>query len=355
VDEGVSLSGPRPEAGQRPGADVILIGCVRTNNAAASTASKLFTSPLFERRRQYAVASGLPWYILSAKFGLLAPDDVIGPNNVFLASQSSGYKKAWGEFVTAQLEQREHVLRAQRIEVHAGVAYVDSLRAPLAARGAILTVPLAHVRRGEQIAWYHTSGAAEGSPVHKPSAAASGANAADLARLLSDPLRALSSQELLGRRHQGLLGPGLYSWWVDDRGAADLSLGLGRPVPGGLIYAGQVGAVRRPGGKRSQNTPRGPMTGMHLGAAEFSTFLRTLAAILRPVLDLRSEGDPQLSAWISTHLGVNGVSVPDPDRLAETETAVLGLLDPPLNLRGRPPSPIRARLVELRGGPPRSD
>jgi hypothetical protein len=78
---------------------------------------------------------------------------------------------------------------------------------------------------------------------------------------------------------------------------------------------------------------------MHLGgAAEFSTFRRTLAAILRPVLGLDTEDDPKLSAWISTHLGVNSVPVPDPDRLAEAETAVLDLLDPPLNLRGRPPT-----------------
>ena len=90
---------------------------------------------------------------------------------------------------------------------------------------------------------------------------------------------------------------------------------------------------------------------MHLGgAAEFSTFRRTLAAILRPVLGLDTEDDPKLSAWISTHLGVNTVPVPDPDRLAEAETAVLDLLDPPLNLRGRPPTSIRARLAELRRG-----
>ena len=78
---------------------------------------------------------------------------------------------------------------------------------------------------------------------------------------------------------------------------------------------------------------------MHLaGAAEFSTFRRTLAAILRPVLGLDNEDDPKLSAWISTHLRVNAMPVTDPDHLAETEAAVLDLLDPPLNLRGRPPT-----------------
>lgn len=98
----------------------------------------------------------MPWYILSAKFGLLAPDDVIGPYDVYLADQSPGYKKAWGEFVTAQLEQRERDLAGRAIEVHAGAAYADPLPAPFAARKAMLVTPLAHLRRGEQLAWYKT-------------------------------------------------------------------------------------------------------------------------------------------------------------------------------------------------------
>lgn len=79
MDEGIQLSAEGAEAGQRADADVILVGCVRTKNAVASSASELFSSPLFAGRRRYAVASGRRWYILSAKFGLLAPDDVIGP------------------------------------------------------------------------------------------------------------------------------------------------------------------------------------------------------------------------------------------------------------------------------------
>ena len=100
------------------------------------------------------MVSGLGWYILSARFGLLAPEEVIGPYDVYLADQSPGYRKAWGEFVTAALEQREGDLRGRTIEVHAGAAYVDPLRAPMAARDATLAVPLAHLRQGEQLAWY---------------------------------------------------------------------------------------------------------------------------------------------------------------------------------------------------------
>jgi hypothetical protein len=137
-------------------ADVVLVGCVRTKRAVPSAASELFVSPLFEGRRRYAVASGLPWYILSAKFGLLAPDDVIGPYDVYLADQGPGYKKAWGEFVTAQLERHEHDLTGRTIEVHAGAAYVDPLRAPFAARNVTLVAPVARLRQGEQLGWYKT-------------------------------------------------------------------------------------------------------------------------------------------------------------------------------------------------------
>jgi hypothetical protein len=95
ADEDAQLTAGEPEPGRHGDADVVLIGCVRTMKAVASAASELFASPLFEGRRRYAAGSGRPWYILSAKFGLLAPSDVIGPYDVYLPAQSAGYQKAW--------------------------------------------------------------------------------------------------------------------------------------------------------------------------------------------------------------------------------------------------------------------
>jgi hypothetical protein len=37
-----------------------------------------------------------------------------------------------------------------------------------------------------------------------------------------------------------------------------------------------------------------------------------------------------------------------PDALSDLESRVLAILDPPLNLDGMPPTPLRARLSELR-------
>jgi hypothetical protein len=89
---------------------------------------------------------------------------------------------------------------------------------------------------------------------------------------------------------------------------------------------------------------------MHLAAAEeFSTFRSSLAAILRPAIGLTDENDPGLSDWMSAHLRVALAVVADRDTLGAIEAAVLDSIDPPLNLRGRPPTSVRARLTELRG------
>lgn len=182
---------PLPEPARDGSAtDIILVGCVRTKLPTAAPAAELFDSPLFAGRRRYAMESGYPWYILSAKFGLLDPADVIGPYDVYLAEQSRGYRKAWGEFVIARLEQCQHGLRGRTVEVHAGAAYVEPLRAPLAARQAALMTPLAHLRQGEQVAWYnsiHLRRPVDQTWLHpEPPADMAG----QLARMLSEPARA---------------------------------------------------------------------------------------------------------------------------------------------------------------------
>ncbi|WP_420323445.1 GIY-YIG nuclease family protein [Kribbella pittospori] len=141
----------------------------------------------------------------------------------------------------------------------------------------------------------------------------------------------------------------MYSWWVDDAGADDLSNGLGLTAPPGLIYVGQAGATRWPSGRRSMNTLWSRLVGMHLdGSADFSTFRLTLASILREPLRLTHLDDSSLTTWMEDHLQVATASVDDGDRLMAVEREVLARLDPPLNLAGRPPTPLRRQLSKLR-------
>src|SRR6478672_8027687 len=104
-------------------------------------AARLFESPGFAHARERAVRSGLPWFVLSAKHGLLDADDVIGPYDVELGDRSAGYRNAWAEWVVAQLGDRV-ALAGATVEVHGGVDFVQPLRRPLAARGAAVELPL---------------------------------------------------------------------------------------------------------------------------------------------------------------------------------------------------------------------
>ena len=151
--------------------------------------------------------------------------------------------------------------------------------------------------------------------------------------------------------------PGLYSWWVDEPGAVMLSRGLGYRVAPGRIYAGQTGATKWPSGAVGAMTLATRIGGNHLsGRIAGSTFRLTLASIVSEQLQLKTAGPGRLdrsseqrrSEWMRTHLQVAVYPSPDRDALTDLEQRVLALLDPPLNLDGRSPTPLRARLAALR-------
>jgi hypothetical protein len=136
------------------GCDVVLVGCVKTKANEPMPVRDLYVSALFHKRRDHAEATGLPWFVLSSEYGLLAPDTVIAPYDTYLAAQPPEYRQAWGEWVAVNLIRRIGPLAGKTIEVHAGEAYVDGVRVPLERRGARVVAPLRGLRQGEQLAWY---------------------------------------------------------------------------------------------------------------------------------------------------------------------------------------------------------
>lgn len=65
---------------------------------------------------------------------------------------------------------------------------------------------------------------------------------------LRDGSSAISPDEFIAEGKASVDRPGLYSWWVDQVGADDLSRGLGLPLERGLIYAGLAGPPVGPAG-----------------------------------------------------------------------------------------------------------
>ncbi len=159
----------------------------------------------------------------------------------------------------------------------------------------------------------------------------------------------LSPDEFLSLDRGSLQVPGLYSWWVDEPGAADLSKGLGHHIEPGLIYAGLAGATRWPSGKQSSNTLWSRIAGMHLGKKhEFSTFRRTLGSVLCSAEGTTVIDEERLTSWMKRHLRVVAEPHPDADALGRLEETVLDVLDPPLNLKGMQKTAVRRQLTALR-------
>jgi hypothetical protein len=338
-----------PIPGQAPAmpdtADVVLVGCVKSKVDHPAPARDLYTSALFSKERAYAESSGVPWFVLSAEHGLVAPSQVIEPYELHLSTTPRSYRAGWGDRVVADLASTMGDLEGKTVEVHAGAGYVEAIRGGLAAAGATMVEPLSGLTMGERLAWY-PSLRPGGSP--QPSGATS-VEAHELALRLRDFETAVTPDELLARGRSGLDGPGLYSWWVDEDGSGDLSLGLGRPVAAGLIYAGLAGATRSRSGRRSTNTLWGRLQGMHLGSrSDFSTFRRSLGSVLAEVRGTNGIDEVHLSDWMHAHLRVVAVPVEDADALDGLESGVLAELDPPLNLAKMPQSEVRSRLSQLR-------
>jgi hypothetical protein len=322
--------------------DVVLVGCAKQKRVTAAPAQDLYTSPLFRKSRAYAESTGVPWFVLSAKHGLVGPETVLEPYDVTLSRTSREYRREWARRVARQLDEACGSLDGRSIEIHAGAAYTTALRALLESRGAVVAEPLQGLRQGERLAWY-------GSWYGDAPASVAVPEVPEIAAGLTSSSSRQSPAEFLATGGDGLRRPGLYSWWVDDRGAADLSLGLGHPIAAGLIYAGLAGATRSRSGRRSSNTLWGRISGMHLGGRhEFSTFRLSLGSVLAAAEGLADIDEAALTSWMHEHLRVAAVPVADADGLDAFESEVLRRLDPPLNLSKMPPSPVRRRLTELR-------
>ena len=103
---------------------VALIGCGKKKSSVPCYAMDMYQGPLFKAKREYCEKKGIPFYIISAKFGLLRPRQLIEPYDVTLKRFTPEHRIKWGKKVVSQLE-REGVLRGSKILVLAGKEYCE--------------------------------------------------------------------------------------------------------------------------------------------------------------------------------------------------------------------------------------
>lgn len=104
---------------------VTLIGCGKKKLPHLAKAKDLYIGQLFKFSRGYAERSTPnSWAILSAKYGLLLPDDLIAPYDITLTTMSKEQRANWGALVLSKILT---TFPESSFQIIAGSAYTEPL------------------------------------------------------------------------------------------------------------------------------------------------------------------------------------------------------------------------------------
>ena len=143
-----SDSQPKELGMSRQDQSVYLVPCASRKGRTPAPARDLYQSALFLKMRGVVEELGVPWFILSAKHGLVRPEQVVEPYDQTLNELPVSERRAWARRVIGQME--ISLPQADRIVVFAGQKYREFLTDWLQARATVET-PLAHLGIGKQL------------------------------------------------------------------------------------------------------------------------------------------------------------------------------------------------------------
>ena len=130
---------------------IYLISCVAGKMPSPTEAGRLYTSSWFLMARGLVEKTGQPWFILSAKYGLISPDTVIPPYEQTLNTMGVVDRRAWANKVKKQMD--EMLPDADEVVVLAGARYRENLMAYLRARFPEAHIPMEGLQIGRQLSW----------------------------------------------------------------------------------------------------------------------------------------------------------------------------------------------------------
>ena len=133
------------------GRRLFLVSCVKTKLARPAKAKDLYVSDWFRKARAYVEREGGAWRILSAKYGLVDPEDVVRPYEKTLITMRKVERSTWAGNVLEALE--PCIADADTVVFLAGERYREFLEPALRSRGVALDVPMRGLSQGRQLAW----------------------------------------------------------------------------------------------------------------------------------------------------------------------------------------------------------
>ena len=132
-----------------------LVGCVKKKVGVPRVAKDLYVSTLFVGRRSYVERSSDEWWVLSAKHGLVHPDEVLAPYNVTLKDADRLARRSWSNQLLLVIDERIQPRRGDVFEIHAGAEYREfGLLDGLGDRGCVVEIPTEGMPFGVQLRFY---------------------------------------------------------------------------------------------------------------------------------------------------------------------------------------------------------
>ncbi len=134
-----------------PAADLCLVSCVKPKLRERAPARELYVSSWFRKARAVVEAEGRRWFILSAKCGLVDPDEVIEPYDKTLKDMPKNERVEWSREVMSALD--PSLDGVDSVVIFAGEKYREFLAPKLRERGIAVRVPMEGLKIGEQLRW----------------------------------------------------------------------------------------------------------------------------------------------------------------------------------------------------------
>jgi hypothetical protein len=124
-----------------------LVCCGKQKLTQPAAAKELYCSTLFQKTRSYVERHYTGWFVLSALYNVLPPDQVVVPYDFKLNRQDAS---KWADVVVEQLAAR--VPLGSPLDYFGGATY-GLVVSKLEAKGYLVQQPLAGLQVGQRLHW----------------------------------------------------------------------------------------------------------------------------------------------------------------------------------------------------------
>ncbi len=131
---------------------ICLVSGSKSQLKTRALAGRLYTSTLFQRASRYAMQKCDRWFVLSARHGLVAPDEVLDPYKITFNDLSDQERFEWAQNVMKFLL-RERITAHDTVIILASAVVREYLVPVLKGRRFHVEIPIQGMNAVEQMQW----------------------------------------------------------------------------------------------------------------------------------------------------------------------------------------------------------